>query len=177
MTNTISLTTFCLPCQYASVIAVDEYMKAPGRHTASKPCDRLKFPTYWAIIFHKWSERLQCRLVPTITCQVVRSLRESRVQSSCSSRGQAAATFIDSTSNPIHDSQYHPLPRQPASNHHNGSLLESRRSHVRFAPHQLGPRTPQLTKSAATTATSRSHRASFADPSRKTSAFLLSAGV
>lgn len=45
------------------------------------------------------------------------------------------------------DPQTHPPPRQPASNHHNGSRLESRRSHVRSAPPQLAPRPPQLTSS------------------------------
>lgn len=40
----------------------------------------------------------------------------------------------------IRDPQTHPPLRQSASNHHNGSRLENRRSYVRSAPHQLSPK-------------------------------------
>ena len=96
---------------------------------------------------------------------------ESRGPSCSSERPQLSIQHLQ----PIRDPQTHPPARQLASNHHNVCRLENRRSLVRFAPLQLGPRTLQLTLSTATTATSQSHRASFADRSRRMRASLLSA--
>jgi hypothetical protein len=64
---------------------------------------------------------------------------------SCSSERHPQLSI--NTSNPIRNPQTHPPPRQPASNHHNGSRLESRRSLVRSAPLQLPPEASQLTES------------------------------